>query len=167
MEQLSISLHCTSLAGRVADSCRDCSAPGNGVSHHSERAAHSIARFVEQQSTAKEINDILICTTMYLFLFPLDDATLMVFAAVFCLQASDANPRANSLRLVCLLAYILGVLVMSSYSAFLTSSFTVIRPRIPFTSLQGLLEDGTYEFQPLKNSAILKYIQAGYNLIFR
>lgn len=48
----------------------------------------------------------------------------------------------------------MGLVLVAAYSAALVSFLTVQRGELPFTSFQGLLEDGTYKLGVTKGAEI-------------
>jgi hypothetical protein len=51
-------------------------------------------------------------------------------------------------------AYAVGVVLVAAYSAALVSFLTVQRSELPFTSFEGLLEDGTYKLGVTKGAEV-------------
>jgi hypothetical protein len=51
-------------------------------------------------------------------------------------------------------AYVAGLVLVAAYSAALVSFLTVQRSELPFTSFQGLLEDGTYKLGVTKGAEV-------------
>ncbi|KAG7200800.1 hypothetical protein KM043_003173 [Ampulex compressa] len=85
-----------------------------------------------------------------------------VFGA-FCNQESLDPGMEQSLldpvRMVQLVVHLTGVVVLAGYSAALISSLAVKTFVMPFTTMQGLLDDGTYRFAVIAESADYSFFQ--------
>lgn len=57
------------------------------------------------------------------------------------------------LRYIHLVTHLSAVLVLGAYSAFLISSLSSRTVNLPFTTLAGLVEDGSYKFGVSNSSA--------------
>lgn len=69
--------------------------------------------------------------------------------------------KTNAERTVHLITYVTDVAIMAFYSAALISFLTVETTRIPFTTMQGLVDDGTYKMGVVSGTAeqvILKVV---------
>lgn len=70
---------------------------------------------------------------------------------MFC---SGIKPsRSNAQRMIHLTAHLTAVIILASYSAALISFLTVESVDMPFTTLQGLIDDNTYKIGVLTGSA--------------
>jgi len=63
-------------------------------------------------------------------------------------------PRSWPSRVVYLTSYVVGYVLVAAYSAALVSFLAVQRDELPFTSFDGLLEDGTYEMGVTKGAEV-------------
>lgn len=71
---------------------------------------------------------------------------------MFIISATSSSSDtlvARSIRIHC---FILGIMLLSYYSSSLISLTAVKRNTLPFTSLEGLLNDGSYRITVIKNS---------------
>lgn len=66
----------------------------------------------------------------------------------------ETMPRSWSSRVVYLTSYVVGYVLVAAYSAALVSFLAVQRDELPFTSYEGLLEDGTYELGVTKGAEV-------------
>jgi hypothetical protein len=65
----------------------------------------------------------------------------------FLITGQDSTPKSWSCRIVYLTSYLVGVVLLASYSAALISFLTVKRTVLPFETLQQeLVHDRTYKF---------------------
>ncbi|PSN34366.1 Ionotropic receptor 139 [Blattella germanica] len=76
--------------------------------------------------------------------YDLYDYFLYIFG-VFCSQGHYLSPRSNSCRLVYLLANLTAVVLLAAYSGTLISFLTVHNYNFPFTDLDGLLAENSYD----------------------
>jgi hypothetical protein len=58
-------------------------------------------------------------------------------------------------RTLIFISYMLSVLLVASFSAFLVSSLAVQPRHLPFSDLQGLVNDGSYSLGVVQNSSVL------------
>ena len=65
----------------------------------------------------------------------------------------------DPIRIIHLVIHLTGVVVLASYSAALISSLAVKTFVMPFTTMEGLLEDGTYRFGVVGDSADYSFFQ--------
>jgi len=75
---------------------------------------------------------------------------------------SDVVPRDGSSRTLHLTAYLLSVVLVTSYSGALVSSFASRRATLPFTTFQEFLKDGTYRLGVVANSSIISNMRVGH-----
>nr|CAD7267730.1 unnamed protein product [Timema shepardi] len=68
------------------------------------------------------------------------------------LQPKDGVPRSVTCRLVYLVSCLGGILLLTFYSAKIISVMTAKYNKLPFTSLKGLIEDGSYKLTISRNS---------------
>lgn len=62
-------------------------------------------------------------------------------------------PSESPMRLVFLSVYVSSIVILAMYSASLMSFLALSTPRLPFSTLEGYIEDGTYKLIVMKNSA--------------
>lgn len=74
--------------------------------------------------------------------------------SLFCAGQQD-TASSTTVRAVMLTSYMTSLVLFAGYSAYLVSSLTVQHATLPFTSLLGLLEDGSYSLGLIQNSAHL------------
>ena len=55
-------------------------------------------------------------------------------------QGTSLDPKSTSAKIIFLLCFLLGLLVVSSFNATLTSYLAVFKLSLPFTSLEGILD---------------------------
>ncbi|XP_017796565.1 PREDICTED: probable glutamate receptor [Habropoda laboriosa] len=79
------------------------------------------------------------------------EIVLFVYGA-FCGQGMEPSPF-DPIRLVHLSVHLTAVVVLAAYSAALISYLAVKTFVMPFTTMEGLLEDGTYRFAVVHESA--------------
>jgi hypothetical protein len=72
-----------------------------------------------------------------------------------CVTGQPDVFRRTSGRIVILTSYIMSLVLMAVYSAFLISSLAVQHQHLPFRDLQGLLYDGSYRLGILRNSSYI------------
>ncbi|XP_066993581.2 glutamate receptor ionotropic, kainate glr-3 [Anabrus simplex] len=82
------------------------------------------------------------------------EALFYSFRAIICQQSQEEVPVSFPARVSLFFMYITGVTVLAAYSAALISSIAVRKLELPFTSAEGLLEDGTYQLGVHKQYAI-------------
>lgn len=64
------------------------------------------------------------------------------------------NPsRNNAARMIHVVTYLTAITIQASYSAALISFLTIKTVHLPFTTMQGLIEDDTYKLGVLTGSA--------------
>jgi hypothetical protein len=63
--------------------------------------------------------------------------------------------RSTSGRTLIFMSYMMSVLLVAAFSAFLVSSLAVQPRRLPFNDLQGLVNDGSYRLGVVPNSSVL------------
>ena len=66
-------------------------------------------------------------------------ASLNVWAAMTA-QGSSSEPKSSASRVVFLMSYILGVVLLGSFSAQLISYLTVVKMDLPFTTMDEMLK---------------------------
>lgn len=59
----------------------------------------------------------------------------------------------NAVRMIHLSIHLTGVIILASYSAAVISFLTVEITYLPFTTIQGLIEDNTYKIGVLSDSS--------------
>lgn len=80
-----------------------------------------------------------------------------VFGA-FCGQGMEPSSL-DSVRLVHLSVHLMAVVVLAAYSAALISYLAIKTFVMPFTTMQGLLDDGSYRFAVLDESADFSFFE--------
>nr|ALA15329.1 ionotropic receptor 15 [Locusta migratoria] len=70
---------------------------------------------------------------------------------IFCMQGCASASR-DSARLSLLVASMCALVVYTAYCGALTASLATHQPRLPFTDLKGLLQDGSYQLLLLDGS---------------
>ncbi|PSN46811.1 Ionotropic receptor 145 [Blattella germanica] len=81
----------------------------------------------------------------------------------FCQQGQPKTSQPASSTVLCVTAYLTAMVILSVYSATFTSFLAVQHVQMPFSSLEGLLEDGTYQLGMLTRSATLNYFDKSNN----
>nr|CAD7194510.1 unnamed protein product [Timema douglasi] len=81
------------------------------------------------------------------------NSLLCIFGA-FCMQASGACPRASSSRMVLVSTFVVAMTAAAAYSASVISELTAQQPRLPFTDLRGLVDDGSYKLGVVGKSGL-------------
>ncbi|XP_069702373.1 glutamate receptor U1-like [Periplaneta americana] len=76
--------------------------------------------------------------------------------ASFCQQSNECRPRSPSCRLIFMTSYLLSTILLTAYSATLISFLAVRQANLPFTTFQGLLEDGSYRIGALTHSILVE-----------
>ncbi|XP_050484650.1 uncharacterized protein LOC126870718 isoform X4 [Bombus huntii] len=87
----------------------------------------------------------------------LSEILFYVFGA-FCGQGMEPSPL-DPTRLVHLNVHLTGVVVLAAYSAALISFLAIKTFVMPFTTMEGLLKDGTYRFAVVGDSADYSFFQ--------
>ncbi|XP_070526456.1 probable glutamate receptor [Cardiocondyla obscurior] len=72
---------------------------------------------------------------------------------IYCQQGLPEFPKESPIRLVFLSLYISSIIILAVYSASLISYLALSTPRLPFSTLEGYVKDGTYKFIVMRNSA--------------
>ncbi|XP_028046100.1 glutamate receptor 2 [Monomorium pharaonis] len=72
---------------------------------------------------------------------------------IYCQQGLPVFPKESSMRLVFLSIYVSSIVILSIYSASLISYLALCTPKLPFSTLEGYVEDGSYKLIVLQNSA--------------
>ncbi|CAK9807402.1 Probable glutamate receptor [Anthophora quadrimaculata] len=85
------------------------------------------------------------------------EIVLFVYGA-FCGQGMEPSPY-DPIRLVHLSVHLTAVVVLAAYSAALISYLAVKTFAMPFTTMEGLLEDSTYRFAVVDESADYSFFQ--------
>ncbi|XP_060825021.1 glutamate receptor U1-like isoform X2 [Bombus pascuorum] len=85
------------------------------------------------------------------------EVLFFVFGA-FCGQGMEPSPL-DPTRLVHLNVHLTGVVVLAAYSAALISFLAIKTFVMPFTTMEGLLKDGTYRFAVVHDSADYSFFQ--------
>ncbi|XP_068085174.1 probable glutamate receptor [Anabrus simplex] len=83
--------------------------------------------------------------------YSLYESLFLVISAI-CQQGMEETPQALSCRVAFIVIYFMALILLASYSAILISFLTIQRLSLPFTDLQGLIEDGSYQMGVLRNS---------------
>lgn len=71
----------------------------------------------------------------------------------------DDEVKLDPIRMINLVVHITGVIILAAYSAALISFLAVKTFTMPFTSMEGLLEDGSYKFGVIRDSADYGFFQ--------
>jgi hypothetical protein len=69
-------------------------------------------------------------------------------------------------RLVCLTAYLAAVVLLAAYSGTFISFLTVRHSSLPFTTFEGILQDGTYKLGILERSVELNFFDVSTDSIY-
>nr|CAD7417718.1 unnamed protein product [Timema poppensis] len=80
------------------------------------------------------------------------DSVFLTWSALLCNQGQDGVPRSVTCRLVYLVSCLGGILLLTFYSAKIISVMTAKYNKLPFTSLKGLIKDGSYKLTISRNS---------------
>ncbi|XP_021924652.1 probable glutamate receptor [Zootermopsis nevadensis] len=91
--------------------------------------------------------------------FAATEAMFYVFGTL-CQQGQPDSAVCTAVRAVELTSYMTSLVLFAGYSAYLVSSQTVQHTVLPFRSLQGLLEDGSYGLGLAQNSSHLNLFDA-------
>ncbi|GLH02752.1 Uncharacterized protein GBIM_08731 [Gryllus bimaculatus] len=81
------------------------------------------------------------------------------FALWITLVRHWATPNEWSCRIVFWTAYFIAVIAAAAYSANFMACLAIRKVSLPFTSLEGLLRDGSYDFGVLAESGLLTIFQ--------
>ena len=65
----------------------------------------------------------------------------------------------DTIMIIQLVIHLTGVVILAAYSAALISFLAVKSFIMPFTTMEGLLKDGTYRFGVVANSADFSFFQ--------
>ncbi|XP_017889863.1 glutamate receptor U1-like [Ceratina calcarata] len=87
----------------------------------------------------------------------ISDIVFHVFG-VFCGQGMEPS-SSDSVRLVHLSVHLMAVVVLAAYSAALISYLAIKTFVMPFTTMQGLLDDGSYRFAVVGDSADFSFFE--------
>jgi hypothetical protein len=79
--------------------------------------------------------------------------SLLNFLICLWFTGQPDEVKSTSGRIVILTTYVISMVIMAAYSAFLTSSLAVQRQLLPYGDFQGLLGDGSYRLGVLRNDA--------------
>lgn len=71
------------------------------------------------------------------------------------MEASSLDP----IRIIHFVIHMCGLVILAAYSAALISSLAVKTFVMPFTTMKGLLQDGTYRFGVVSESADYSFFQ--------
>ncbi|XP_044005739.1 glutamate receptor ionotropic, delta-1-like, partial [Aphidius gifuensis] len=104
--------------------------------------------FVKYIEAANKINDEPASLT---------DTILGVFGAL-CGQGMEASSL-DPIRIIHFVIHMCGLVILAAYSAALISSLAVKTFVMPFTTMKGLLQDGTYRFGVVSGSADYSFFQ--------
>lgn len=85
------------------------------------------------------------------------ETTFLVFGA-FCNQGMDPSDL-DTVMIIQLVIHVTAVVILAAYSAALISFLAVKVFIMPFTTMEGLLKDGTYRFGVISNSADFSFFQ--------
>ncbi|XP_072757012.1 probable glutamate receptor [Anoplolepis gracilipes] len=72
---------------------------------------------------------------------------------IYCQQGLSECPKKLSMRLAIFSIYVSSLVIAAAYSASLISCLTLSKPTLPFSTLEGYVEDGSYKLIVMKNSA--------------
>ncbi|XP_066595983.1 glutamate receptor U1-like [Prorops nasuta] len=89
--------------------------------------------------------------------FKFKEVIFNVYGA-FCSQGLQ-HSALDPVRMVHVVIHLTGVVVVAAYSAALISFLAVKTFTMPFTTLEGLLNDGSYKFGVIQNSADYSFFQ--------
>ncbi|GLH02754.1 Ionotropic receptor 25a, partial [Gryllus bimaculatus] len=89
------------------------------------------------------------------------------FALWITLVRHWATPNEWSCRIVFWTAYFIAVIAAAAYSANFMACLAIRKVSLPFTSLEGLLRDGSYDFGVLAESGLLTIFQNSTDEIMR
>ncbi|KAK7869354.1 hypothetical protein R5R35_012899 [Gryllus longicercus] len=92
---------------------------------------------------------------------------LLCMCGIFCAQGHWATPNEWSCRIVFWTAYFIAVIAAAAYSANFMACLAIRKVSLPFTSLEGLLRDGSYDFGVLAESGLLTIFQNSTDEIMR
>ncbi|XP_011694269.1 PREDICTED: glutamate receptor 3-like [Wasmannia auropunctata] len=68
-------------------------------------------------------------------------------------QGLPEFPRESPMRLAFFSIYVSSIIILASYSASLISFLALNTPKLPFSTLEGYVKDGTYKLIVMQNSA--------------
>ncbi|XP_011880267.1 PREDICTED: probable glutamate receptor [Vollenhovia emeryi] len=72
---------------------------------------------------------------------------------IYCQQGLSEFPRESPMRLAFLSIYTSSIIILAVYSASLISFLALGTPKLPFSTLEGYVKDGSYKLIVMKNSA--------------
>ena len=75
----------------------------------------------------------------------------------YFVPGQDEKPRSVSGRILCIATYLTVIILPAAYSASLISFLAVQIVELPFTTLEGLMEHGSYQLGVLANSSAINY----------
>lgn len=73
----------------------------------------------------------------------------------------------DPIRMINVVIHLTGVIMLAAYSAALISFLAIKVFVMPFTSMEGLLEDGSYKFGVVRDSADYSFFQVKFHTLFR
>ncbi|XP_071514496.1 glutamate receptor 2-like [Panulirus ornatus] len=113
---------------------------------------------------------LVFCTTRFspseTHVVTLGEALLMTLGS-FCRQSTSLNVSSGAARAVMSIIYLTTTLLFVYYTCFLISNLTVSSVSPPFTSLQGVYDDGTYDLGYMKSTSINEVFQFAQDGIYR
>nr|CAD7463067.1 unnamed protein product [Timema tahoe] len=105
-------------------------------------------------------SNLLICKLAnHYFVYNAEDLDLVgdicfsFFGILFCYQGMDRPPKSAPCRIVCVLTYLTAVVLLAAYSGSLISFITVKKTNLPFTNLEELYKDGSYQFGVVQSTS--------------
>ncbi|XP_028045673.2 glutamate receptor ionotropic, kainate 4 [Monomorium pharaonis] len=72
---------------------------------------------------------------------------------IYCQQSLPAFPRESPMRLAFISMYISSIVILSMYSASLISYLALSKPKLPFSTLEGFVNHGSYQLIVMQDSA--------------
>lgn len=78
---------------------------------------------------------------------------------MWLLLTGMAQSKLDPVRMVHFVIHLTAVIILAAYSAALISFLTVNTFVMPFTTIEGLLNDGTYRFGTIGDSADFSFFQ--------
>ncbi|XP_071566397.1 glutamate receptor ionotropic, delta-2-like [Temnothorax nylanderi] len=72
---------------------------------------------------------------------------------IYCQQGLSEFPSESSMRLAFLSISVSSIVILAIYSASYISNIVLCMPKLPFSTLEGYIEDGSYKLIVMQNSA--------------
>ncbi|XP_011699653.1 PREDICTED: uncharacterized protein LOC105456959 [Wasmannia auropunctata] len=86
---------------------------------------------------------------------------------IYCQQGLPEFPRESPVRLAFISIYISSIVILAIYSASLVSFLTLDSPKLPFSTLEDYVNDGTYKLIIVQNSAEMEAPSGVKDPVFR